>query len=313
MAEGRLQEDGKKAENALSSPRPPPSSLVTRLWVGSVLILLTLGVLLVDQHLAPWYPFLLVLIVGLSLAACRELQGLLGAERSVQGGLCYIGLTLLGTANWVGHMWGAGHAFPAWTWVAVTFTALVLGAFLLEMATFREPGQSVERLARSVWILVYLGLLPSFLAQVRWLTTSAGQSAGTAALALAIFVPKACDIGAYFTGRFLGRHRLTPVLSPKKTWEGAAGGLAAAVAVACALDHFGPTPLLRGQVLLEVGFGLTVGLAGMLGDLAESLIKRDCQKKDAAQTIPGFGGVLDVVDALLFAAPVAYLWLVALN
>lgn len=313
MDEGCLQEDSGKAENALSSPRPPPSSLVTRLWVGSVLVLLTLGVLLVDQHLAPWYPFLLVLIVGLSLAACRELQGLLGTERSVQGGFCYIGLTLLGTANWVGHIWGAGNAFPAWTWVAATFTALVLGTFLLEMATFREPGQSVERLARSVWILAYLGLLPSFLAQVRWLTTSAGQPAGTAALALAIFVPKVCDIGAYFTGRFLGRHRLTPVLSPKKTWEGAAGGLAAAVAVACALDHFGPTPLLRGQVILEVGFGLTVGLAGMLGDLAESLIKRDCQKKDAAQTIPGFGGVLDVVDALLFAAPVAYLWLVALN
>jgi phosphatidate cytidylyltransferase len=61
---------------------------------------------------------------------------------------------------------------------------------------------------------------------------------------------------------------------------------------------------------VEIGFGLSVGLAGLLGDLAESLVKRDCQKKDASQIMPGFGGVLDVVDALLFAAPVAYLWFV---
>ena len=58
-----------------------------------------------------------------------------------------------------------------------------------------------------------------------------------------------------------------------------------------------------------MGFGLTVGVAGMLGDLAESLIKRDCRRKDAADTVPGFGGVLDVIDSILFAAPVAYLWL----
>ena len=58
--------------------------------------------------------------------------------------------------------------------------------------------------------------------------------------------------------------------------------------------------------MLEIGFGLTVGLAGMLGDLAESLVKRDCQQKDASQAVPGFGGVLDVVDSILFAAPVAY-------
>ncbi len=282
--------------------------------MGTVLVLVTLAVLLVDGHLEPWHPFLFVLVVGLSLAACRELLGLLGPQRPAHGGLCYAGLALLGAANWIGHLSCPGSSsLEAWTWVLGTFTALVLAAFLVEMAIFRAPGQSLERVARTVWIGCYLGLLPSFLAQLRWLTTTEGQPAGTAALALAIFVPKVCDIGAYFTGRLLGRHRLTPVLSPKKTWEGAAGGLAAAMMVAIALDRLGPTPWLRGQLVLEAGFGLTVGLAGMLGDLAESLIKRDCQQKDAAQTVPGFGGVLDVVDALLFAAPVAYLWFAVLG
>jgi phosphatidate cytidylyltransferase len=102
------------------------------------------------------------------------------------------------------------------------------------------------------------------------------------------------------------------VLSPKKTWEGFAGGMATSVAVAVFLNRFGQ-PLPGGATwlgdLAAVGFGLTVGGAGVLGDLAESLVKRDCGQKDASQTVPGFGGVLDVVDSVIFAAPVAYCWL----
>jgi len=129
------------------------------------------------------------------------------------------------------------------------------------------------------------------------------------ALALAIFVPKSCDVGAYFTGRLLGRHRMAPVLSPKKTWEGAAGGLIAAILACVLIDRLAPVAVLQEEWLLEIGFGLTLGTAGMLGDLAESLIKRDCQSKDASHAVPGFGGVLDVVDAVIFAAPPAYGWL----
>ena len=101
---------------------------------------------------------------------------------------------------------------------------------------------------------------------------------------------------------------MTPVLSPKKTWEGFAGGMIGGTlaAVACCRS---PAPVLSGTACWRrSAFGLVVGLAGVLGDLAESLIKRDCQTKDASQSIPGFGGVLDVVDSVLFAAPVAYLW-----
>jgi phosphatidate cytidylyltransferase len=99
---------------------------------------------------------------------------------------------------------------------------------------------------------------------------------------------------------------MAPVLSPKKTWEGAIGGLIASAAVAVGINQFGP--VITGGLGYEVAFGIVVGAAGMLGDLAESMIKRDCVTKDASHTIPGFGGVLDVVDAILFAAPVVY-WL----
>ncbi|MGH7225185.1 MAG: phosphatidate cytidylyltransferase, partial [Gemmataceae bacterium] len=165
-----------------------------------------------------------------------------------------------------------------------------------------SSGGAVIRLALSVWMTAYLGLLPSFLIQLRWLDTRA-----RAALALAIFIPKCCDIGAYFTGRLLGRHPMAPVLSPKKTWEGLIGGLLLSAAATVAINR--PLSVVRGGDWWAAAFGLVVGGVGALGDLAESLIKRDCRRKDASQVVPGFGGVLDVVDSILFAAPVAYCWL----
>jgi phosphatidate cytidylyltransferase len=281
--------------------------LRTRLAVGAVLVALVVGMLAVDERLAPWYPFLLLFFLGLALASCFELLNLLGAEQRPSAWLCGGGLVAVVAANWLAHRHGPNP--QPWAYVLAAFAALVLAAFLVEMATFREPGTSVVRIALAVWVVAYLGLLPSFFAQLRWLGAASDPGRGTAALALAVFVPKCCDIGAYFTGRFLGRHRMTPVLSPKKTWEGAAGGLAAAAAAAVGIDRLGPAAVLHEEFWAEIGFGVTVGVAGMLGDLAESLVKRDCRQKDASQAVPGFGGVLDVVDSVLFAAPVAYAWL----
>jgi phosphatidate cytidylyltransferase len=278
--------------------------LKTRLWMGSLLIALTVGMLLVDERFAPWYPFLFVFVVGLALAVCRECIVLLGPDRGPQVLPAYLGVLGLGVANWLVHL--PALAQNPWSCLLGILTGLVLVAFIYEMARFTGSGRSVERMAVTVWLVMYLGLLPCFFAQMRWLEPARD---GTMALALTVFVPKSCDTGAYFAGRLMGRHQMAPVLSPKKTWEGAAGGLAAAVLAAVLLDRLGPAALLGHDARWEIGFGLAVGLAGMLGDLAESLIKRDCQRKDASHAVPGFGGVLDVVDAVVFAAPVAYAWL----
>jgi phosphatidate cytidylyltransferase len=204
-----------------------------------------------------------------------------------------------------------------WRDVLFVFTLVILVAFLYEMVFYREPGGSVLRVALLVWMTAYLGLLPSFLAQLRWWPRLEGATGpdlrGTLALALAIFVPKSCDIGAYFTGRLLGRHRMTPILSPKKTWEGLLGGLLLAATLAVVLNRIDPGngQRLLGSDATAAAFGVTLGVAGSLGDLAESLIKRDRGHKDASRLIPGFGGVLDVIDAVLFAAPVAWWWLLS--
>jgi phosphatidate cytidylyltransferase len=285
--------------------------LRTRLWMGAVLVALSVAVLAFDRRFEPWYPFLFLLTALLSLVATHEFVHLLDDDRRPAAWLAYGGVAALLVANWVPHLPGVPSAATnPWLWIAGTYAVIVLSAFIREMIIFRDPGQAVTRISLTLFVAAYLGLLPSFFVQLRWLEQPSGAEEivthGTLCLALAIFVPKFCDVGAYFTGRFLGRHKATPVLSPKKTWEGFAGGLVAAVATALAIDRIGPVFASRASA---VAFGGVVGLAGIVGDLAESLIKRDCQKKDASRVVPGFGGVLDVVDSIVFAAPVVYWWL----
>jgi phosphatidate cytidylyltransferase len=281
--------------------------LKTRLWMGSLLIILVIGVLLFDPP--PWYPFLLLLAVFLAVAGSVELHYLIGAAHGLPLWLSSGPVLLVLLANWPAHLWPDLFGNDSWRLVLAALTAVVLVSFLVEMAVFCPPshaaeapatiGRVVVRLSLLVWITVYLGLLPSFLIQLRWFSV--------AALALGVFVPKCCDIGAYFTGRLLGRHPMAPVLSPKKTWEGLIGGLLLSAAAAVAINRL--LSVLPGSDAAAAAFGLVVGGAGVLGDLAESMIKRDCRCKDASQIMPGFGGVLDVIDSILFAAPLAYCWL----
>lgn len=286
--------------------------LRTRLLVGSLLAGAAFALLLLDQP--PLYPGWLLVVLSAGLAATHELATLCQLSRPRRG-LCYLSVAALLGANWLPALaTRSGEPSPIdkpdhWTIVILLLALVVLAGFLLEMAQFRQPGGVVQQLAVSVWVAVYLGVLPSFLVQLRWQGgPEAPPTQGLAALLLALFVPKAGDIGAYAGGRLWGRRALAPVLSPQKTWEGAICGLLSAALAAVLLDHLGPCALLGGRLVLELAFGLSLGLAGMLGDLAESLIKRDCCQKDASQLVPGFGGVLDVLDALLLAAPVAYTW-----
>src|SRR5262245_60480580 len=180
--------------------------LQTRLWMGSILIAMMVGVLVVDQRFEAYCPFLFVLLVTLALIACHELRQLLPEARRPSAWLSAAAVTGLLTANWIAR-W---KSWDPWLVLTVVFTAVVLAAFVYEMAVFAQPGEAVNRLALTLLVVVYVGLLPCFLVQVRWLPGPTGQEGhehfGAVALALAIFVPKAGDSGAYFTGRWLGRH-----------------------------------------------------------------------------------------------------------
>jgi phosphatidate cytidylyltransferase len=187
------------------------------------------------------------------------------------------------------------------------------------MVRYRAPGKSVVQLAATVLAFAYVGLLVSFLIQLRAVepgNSSKADDWGLVALVSLIAVVKAGDIGAYTVGRLIGRHKMTPLLSPGKTWEGAAGAVVfAALAAWLVLILWVERKPSPGAASLNaaswVVYGVLVGLVGLLGDLAESLLKRDLGRKDSSSWMPGFGGVLDVLDSILFAAPVAYLLWVA--
>jgi phosphatidate cytidylyltransferase len=127
-----------------------------------------------------------------------------------------------------------------------------------------------------------------------------------------VAVVKISDVGAYFTGRFLGRHKLYPRLSPKKTWEGLAGGVASSLLMSLLFYHFagGRLGVLTLGCYDALILGLLLPVVGVLGDLFESLLKRSSGVKDSGSLIPGMGGVLDVLDSLLFGAPVLYAYAV---
>lgn len=285
----------------------------TRVLVGVLLALSAGGVLVGDTQLAQrgfaWFPFLFAFLMLAGLLGARELIRLFPPLFRPRGPLLVAGVLLLIAANWYPILRHESRPEPAapWALLVFTFVAVMIAAFLVEMRRYKgESCAAVPRLGLTVLSLAYLGLLPCFFVQVRFLTPDAYVTA--VMLALVIFVPKCNDVGAFFTGTFLGRHKMTPALSPKKTWEGFAGGMLTGGVIGVVGWWLAPDIFPRGGAAEAFAFGLVVGLAGVLGDLAESLVKRDCATKDASQRIPGFGGVLDVVDSVLFAAPVAYLW-----
>jgi len=197
-----------------------------------------------------------------------------------------------------------------WQWAATaSFTTLlavacgVILAFAAEMRRYSHPGGVMINLAGAVFTFAYLGLLSSFMIQLH-------MAYGIEAILSLVVVTKMCDTGAYVFGKLFGRYRITPSLSPGKTLEGVTGGFLFACAGAWlwfdgVLLYFDkpPTPLLGWMI-----FGFVVALTGMVGDLAGSLIKRDSHMKDSGHAVPGFGGVLDIFDSLLMAAPVAYVF-----
>jgi len=145
--------------------------------------------------------------------------------------------------------------------------------------------------------ILYLGLLSSFCIAIR-------IEFGLWPLLMFAYVIKSADIGAYSIGSMFGKHKFSPRISPGKTWEGMGGAVGSAIFVAicfaliCDIMPWWPA----------VMFGLVFAFIGQLGDLAESMIKRDAEQKDSANKVPGFGGVLDIVDSPLVAAPLAYLF-----
>ena len=188
---------------------------------------------------------------------------------------------------------------------------VVLG--LLALAIWRRgvTGKPLLAVATTLLGVVYVGVTVSYGYALRNFDWVVGRAAGAAVLLLPVLCTWASDIGAYVVGRTFKGPKLIPAVSPGKTISGAVGGLVASAALAAAYAPFVLRPVAQlgfapGRALL---FGALISVAAQLGDLVESLLKRDAGVKDSSHLIPGHGGVLDRIDSLLFVLPVSYVLL----
>ncbi|HEX4055288.1 MAG TPA: phosphatidate cytidylyltransferase [Tepidisphaeraceae bacterium] len=194
------------------------------------------------------------------------------------------------------------------TLVFIIVFVMILAA--IRRASGRHTQEAIAHMAGTVLAMLYLGGLAWFLMALR-VKHSVDQQHGfqgsTQAVVMILLVVKFADIGAYFGGRAFGRHKLIAWLSPQKTWEGLVCGLATSALIGLACSAMWPHALSTVTWPKALLFGAIIGAVGQAGDLLESLMKRDAQVKDSGDIIPGFGGLLDVIDSPLLAAPAAYL------
>lgn len=166
----------------------------------------------------------------------------------------------------------------------------------------RDSSQALASIAVTLFGLLYIAWFFSFCIKLKFLPR------GALLVSFLILVTKMGDVGAYFIGSVIGRHNLIPRISPHKTVEGTIGGLAFSVTTAVACKSFLPVFPYSHLIVL----GLLLGILAQVGDLAESLLKRDSGVKDSGNALSGFGGMLDLIDSLLFTAPIFYFYIVVL-
>lgn len=288
--------------------------LVWRLTLGALLIAALVGLFVADSRVEPAGALVAVVALLLAWTATGEALALV-AERHLEPsrGATLAGVTLVLLAG-AAPLARAPRSEPGdLTWLLLALGVATAMAWAAEMIRYREPGPSTVRAALAVLAAASIGVPLALLIRLRL----AGPQAAWGALGIAsmLVVVKLADIGAYSVGRLVGRHKMAPRLSPGKTWEGAVG----AILFGCLgawLSRVVLGPVLTGASVEQplaprwdwLAYGLSLTLVGMAGDLAESLLKRDMNRKDSSRWMPGFGGVLDLIDSVLAVAPVAFGW-----
>jgi phosphatidate cytidylyltransferase len=262
-------------------------------WLTSIIALPLVITLIAKGGL----PFVLLICV-VCVIALREYHGIVFAETLKNSLIPFLGL-LTGCLVILA---ASGKR------VDLIFLLFALNFLVSAMICVFKAGQSPvspDMMAKQIQGMIYIPLMLAFLVFLRL-----GES-GTFWLFYLLCIIFAGDVGAYYVGSYLGKHKLIPVVSPKKTVEGALGGLLANILMGSVINYYLPSlPWGLGMPALPwvpaILFFIAAGAVGQVGDLFESLFKRAANIKDSGKILPGHGGLLDRIDALLFAAPVAY-------
>jgi phosphatidate cytidylyltransferase len=274
-----------------------------RLTLGTLFIVALVGLCWLDARAAQPGIVLLPLAILLSLAAAGELLAMFRkVGHDPLAWVVYAGTLVVVLAAVLPVIFPAStisaNTGPPGS-LAIALAGALLLALVGEMFRFNESGIATVNVALAFFAIAYAGGLFGFLELIR--------SQGMLAFISLIAIVKMSDIGQYTVGRLFGKHKLAPRISPSKTWEGVAGGILFAWLAAWITFRFTHSSA-DNSLLVLFTYATALTVTGILGDLAESMLKRDAGVKDSSTWLPGFGGVLDLLDSLLGAAPVAYLF-----
>ncbi len=252
---------------------------------------------------------LFMVLIGLSVLMIREFYGLLDSA-GLQS-FKWLGLTGVVSLVVVTGLQLHYALFPLHvSTLEILILALVVIAVLLRQCTVVDSAHPLTTIGSTLFGLLYIGVTFNFYTKLllQWPETD-----GRWLLFYMIMVVKVTDMAAYFTGSSLGRHKFIPRISPAKTWEGCIGGVLGGLLTSLIVwqvnggDAIGPVPFSFADAII---LGVLLPIIGIIGDLVESMIKRAAHVKDSGHWIKGMGGVLDIMDSLLLAGPVVYLYLV---
>lgn len=252
--------------------------------------------------------WLLPVAVGLAVAATDELIRLFAARGLLLPGMVLRpGVAMVVLAGIVRPPQADAWPAAAFAMPALAHVACLLVVIAVAVIDYRPERQALQRLTSAFFAASYIGICLAFIVALRFVLQPDEGRPSILPLASLVAVVKGGDIAAYVVGVLFGKSKMAPLLSPGKTWEGTIASLVGSTVISwLVLEQFSPGGL-EGPLGGWIVFGPLVGLAGILGDLGESLVKRELQAKDSGSVLGGLGGVLDMIDSMLVAAPVAWL------
>lgn len=294
-----------------SSQTPPPPSrpviFVRRLASSVVLWTLVLTALFSKNRLISDYVFLLVMIV-LAASGLAEFYGLVARRNLVcfrNWGLIGGVLLMCGTfLNLTGVIGTSGSPARVNDFETSFLILFVLGLCVRQFLS-KSNTAGILAISTTLFGLMYVPYLLNFMQKINFFPGVEGQYY----LLYFILITKFSDTGAYAVGSLIGKHKMIPRISPGKTWEGFAGAILVSTAASVVFSHLFANHMRGMTTIHAIILGVILSVCAVIGDLIESLFKREAGVKDSGRMFPGIGGILDLLDSLLFNAPIMYLYL----
>ena len=300
------------SETAGAPPAPSKAKVFLLRSITTVILWTVILTALFSSHKVFSQGVFLLIIAFLAVTGLLEFYGLV-AKRGLHcfrwcgliGGI----LLMIGTFfNVTGHIGTSGTPSRVNDFETGFLILFVLGLCVRQFLS-KTNKDGIIAISVTLFGLMYVPWLLNFIQKIQFYPSFDGRVDGKYFLLYFVLVTKFSDMGAYILGSLIGKHKMIPRISPGKTWEGFAGAILASTGGSLVFVHFLGEHMAGMNLFHATVLGIVLSISAVIGDLIESLFKRECGMKDSGKFFPGIGGILDLLDSLLFNAPIMYLYL----